>query len=593
MTKKRITEEIRYREGQFESLQDRMATISFSSEAHIERWFGIEVLGHNIDNVRLGRLNSGAAVLLNHDADQHVGVVEKSWLGPDKKGRAVIRFSKSPKGEEVHQDVMDGIRRNVSVGYLIHDYRVEKADDGDKEIYFANDWEPLEISIVSVPADTSVGVGRNLSMEKTIMTPENTEKTVPQIDVEQIRKDTRQAELSRVRDIHALGEQFQMREFADKHAQEGTALDDFRGFLLEEIKRSQRASPVSLAKQTVNPEIGMTEKEIRQYSLCRAIMAQATNDWRYAGLEREANFATAKKLGRDPKGFFIPPDVQNRRDFTLGTSGSPGGGYASMDPQLLVANFIDLLQNKMIVRQLGAEILGELTGDVLIPKQTGGATAYWVAESGAPTESQQTIGQITLRPKTVGAFSDISRKLLIQSSLYVESFVRRDISRTIALAIDLAALAGTGQNNQPTGILATAGIGSTTWSGTPTFANVVNMATIVATANADRGSMSYITTPAVSGVLRTTPKVTAQATYLWSESNLLNGYPAYETNQMTTGYVLFGNWSDLIIAEWTGTDILVDPYTGGTSGTIRVIAHQDVDIGVRYPQSFCEMHAGT
>lgn len=588
---RKITD-VQRRDGILETISDRTATVAFSSETPVERWFGYEVLGHEPNNVRLGRLNEGGAILLNHNSHMQVGVVEKSWIDEDRKGRAIIRFSQSSLGQEIYQDVQDGIRKHVSVGYVIHDYRTKRSQD-EKDTIVATDWEPLEISIVSVPADVTIGVNRNYLEEPFMETQEKYEAPVvasPKIDIEALQKETRQQELERVRTILSLGEQFHMRQLSEKHVTEATPLDVFRGLLLEEIRKSPGASPIRLANQSVVPEIGMNERETREYSLCRAINAAVTNDWTKATLEKEASLATAKKLGREPKGFFIPPDVQ-RRDFTLGTSGSPGGGYAGMDPQLLLGSFIQLLRNNMIVKQLGAKILGGLSGDVLIPKQTGGATAYWVAESGAPTESAQTLGQIALRPKTVGAFTDISRKLLIQSSIDVESFVRSDITQTIALAIDLAALAGTGQNNQPTGILATANIGSKTWTTAPTFANVVEMETALATANIATGSLAYVTTPSLRGTLKTTPKVTAQATYVWNDDNQMNGYPAFASTQMTTGYVLFGNWSDLIIGEWTGTDILVDPYTGGTSGTVRVIALQDVDIAVRYPQSFCELHA--
>lgn len=575
------------REAEIETISEHIVTVAFSSETPVERWFGTEILSHAPEHtVRLNRLNNGGPVLLSHDIDKQIGVVEKSWIdGQDRKGRAVLRFSSATEAKEIYNDIQDKIRRHISVGYVIHTYDTKRVDDN--EIIVATDWEPLEISIVAIPADINVGVNRKEDID---MLLEEVKTTPLQVDVELLQKETRQQELDRVRTILGLGEQFQMRQLAEKHITEATPLDVFRGLLLEEIRKSPGASPIKLANQNV--EIGMNERETRAYSLCRAIHAATTGDWTKAPLEREASVATAKKLGREPKGFFIPPDVQ-QRDFTLGTSGSPGGGYAGMDPQLLINSFIQLLRNNMIVKQLGAKILGGLTGDILIPKQTGGATAYWVAESGAPTESAQTLGQIALRPKTVGAFTDISRKLLIQSSIDVESFVRSDITQTIALAIDLAALAGTGQNNQPTGILATSGIGSKTWTTAPTFANIVELETTLATANIATGSLAYVTTPALRGTLKTTPKVTAQATYIWNDTNQMNGYPAFATTQMTTGYVLFGNWSDLIIGEWTGTDILVDPYTGGTSGTVRVIALQDVDIAVRYPQSFCEMHAAS
>lgn len=348
--------------------------------------------------------------------------------------------------------------------------------------------------------------------------------------------------------------------------------------------------------------IGMGEKDLRQYSLIRAIRAAATGDWRGAELEREASEATAKKIGRDPQGFFVPQDWLESRDLVKGTP-SAGGYLVATD--LLAQSFIELLRNRMMVQRAGATVLGGLVGDVAIPKQTGGATAYWVTESGSPTESQQTVGQVPLAPKTVGAFTDISRKLLKQSSIDVEAFVRRDLATVLALAIDYAALHGTGTSNQPTGIANTSGIGSVvggTNGAAPTWEHIVKLETEVAIDNADIGALAYMTNAKVRGKLKTTPRTPTYGDIMvWERNDTpLNGYPAYVTNQVrsnldkgtSTGVcsaIFFGNWNDLLIGMWGGLDILVDPYTGSTSGTLRVVALQDVDIAVRNPESFAAM----
>jgi len=148
----------------------RSVELSFSSEEPYKRWFGEEVLGHDPSEVRMERMESGAhPLLLQHDTNQQIGVIEKAWLdGEDKKGRAIVRFA--PKSnrlaEEVYQDVVAGIRSLVSVGYRVHEFKekIPIGEDGepdpDKTKYRAVDWEPFEVSIVSIPADTSVGVGK-------------------------------------------------------------------------------------------------------------------------------------------------------------------------------------------------------------------------------------------------------------------------------------------------------------------------------------------------------------------------------------------------------------------------------------------------
>lgn len=352
--------------------------------------------------------------------------------------------------------------------------------------------------------------------------------------------------------------------------------------------------------------IGMDGIDLRNYSLIRAIRAAADapknpHAWDAAQLELEASRAVAQRLGRNPQGFFVPVEVQ-MRDLTKGST--TGGGYTAgtdFRPQ----DFIEMLRNRMVVRQAGATILSGLQGDVAIPSQTGGATAYWVAESGAPTESQQAVGQIALLPKTVGAYTDISRKLLLQSSIDVERFVQTDLSTVLALAMDLAALHGTGTSNQPKGVAAQTGIGSVAGGdngAAPTWANIVSLETEIAQDNADVNRLAYITNAKVRGKLKSTP---ITATYgekmIWGEgATPLNGYAAWVSNQVssalskgtasgTCSAIFFGNWADLIIALWGGLDILVDPYTGSTSGTVRVVALQDADITVRHVESFAAM----
>jgi HK97 family phage major capsid protein len=364
-----------------------------------------------------------------------------------------------------------------------------------------------------------------------------------------------------------------------------------------EIKFAKRDLPS-------NPNyLGMDEKEVRAYSLVRAINAAATGDWRGAELEREASEAVARQLGRSPEGFFMPLDVQRqKRDLTAGTDSA--GGYF-VDTELRSQSFIEMLRNRMMVKQAGATILGGLVGDVAIPKQSGGATYYWVAESGAPTESAQTAAQVSLTPHTGGAYTDISRKLLKQSSIDVENFVRSDLATVCALGLDLAALHGTGADNQPTGIAATSGIGSVAGGdngAAPDWDDIIDLETAVAVDNADLGSLAYMTNAKVRGVLK---KTLVTATYgdrmVWDSGEYpLNGYKAHVSNQVSStltkgtstsvcSAIFFGNWADLIIGQWGTTDILVDPYTGSTSGTVRVVALQDADIAVRHAESFAAM----
>ena len=272
-----------------------------------------------------------------------------------------------------------------------------------------------------------------------------------------------------------------------------------------------------------------------------------------------------------------------KRDLNVGTA-TAGGNL--VETELDAANFIDLLRNASALDQAGATVLTGLSGNVNIPRQSGAATAYWVAESGSPTESQQTIDQVALTPKTCGAFTDFSRRLMIQSSIDVENMVRTDLARVLALEIDRVGLYGSGSSNQPTGLKSTTGVLTEDFAANaPTFAEVVALESDVAGANALLGSPVYLMNSAMAGSLKTTEKATGTAQFILAGGEV-NGYRAVISNQVESNDLWFGNFSDLIIAYFSGLDLMVDPYTGSTSGTVRVVALQDVDIAARHGASF-------
>jgi HK97 family phage major capsid protein/HK97 family phage prohead protease len=606
--------------------ENRTVNLSFSSEEPYPRWFGIEILDHKKKSVDMSFIGTGRApFLVGHWTSDVVGVVESARIGTDRKGRAVVRFGKSRLAKEIFQDVLDGIRSNISVGYHARRMVLEKDDEDEGKTYRVTDWKPLEVSIVAIPADETVGIGRKRQQSqqsqqreydhletmveekggimpggKEVKPVEQKAPPAPVVDTARIEADTRANESARVRDIIALGDMHNLRDEAMQAIKKGKSLDQFRAFVLDSLTK-KGLKPV----EQKSGDIGMTDRETKEFSFVRALNAMAhPNDaaaQRAAAFEFEASAAVAGLFKRQPQGLFIPPEVL-RRDLTVGTD--TAGGYL-VATDLLAANFIELLRNKMMLKALGAITLGGLVGDVAIPKQTGGATAYWVAESGAPTESDQTVGQLALTPKTVGAFTDISRKLLKQASMDVEAFVRADLAGVLALAIDLAGISGTGADNQPTGILNTTGIGAVVCGdpdgAAPVWADIVGLETEVAIDNADVGALAYLSNAKVRGKLKQTEKASNTAQFVWEKGleagfGEMNGYRAAVSNQvpsdLTKGAgtalsaILFGNFADLILAMWGTLDILVDPYTGSTAGTVRVVALQDADIGVRNPESF-------
>lgn len=563
----------------------RTVSLAFASEAPYERSWGVEVLAIEPTAMRQGRLKSGANLLMNHDARDVVGVVESVEIGADRVARAVVRFGKSARAEEVWQDVRDGIRRNVSVGYMIHKAQPIEKRDG-VEAFRVTDWEPFEVSLVSVPADASVGVGRSAETETR---KETKMETKIETKIETPAQRNHAAEIAAIAATIPGGADLAMRSL-----QAGHTVEQFQ----QEAIRAMASKPVPTA------DTGLSKQEVKQYSLMRALNALAnpgdTSAQKAAAFEREVSEATAQKLGKQARGFMVPFEVQ-QRDLVAGT---PTAGGNTIATELLAGSFIDLLRNAMVVMGMGTRMMTGLVGNIAIPKMTGAATAYWVAENTAPTESQQTIGQVTMTPKTVGAFTDISRRLLLQSSISVEQMVQQDLATVLGLAIQQAAINGTGASNQPSGILTlvTPSVIGGTNGLAPTLSHVIGLETNVSTANADVGTLAYLTNARVRGRLKSTEKFSAgTGAPVWAEgATPLNGYRAAVTNavpsNLTKGTssgvcsaIIFGNFADLMIGMWGGLDLTVDPYSGSTAGTVRIVALQDVDVAIRNVESFATM----
>lgn len=563
-------------------IEEEEIEFSFSSEAPVARYFGDEVLSHDDGAADFSRLNDGAPLLFNHNMDDYIGVVTKAYI-KDKKGYARVRFATHDRAKQIKADIDSGILRNVSFAYEVRKYE----QDMKSSTYRGMDWMAYEVSVVTVPADQSIGFGRShtevVNPAESSAQPER--KELEMSDVQSVRDDAVKAERERIATIHALGEKLNKPELARQLVESGRAVDEARAAFLESI--GVETKPVT----GKDSDIGMSEKEVREFSFVRAINALSNPTDREAqeaaGFEREVSRAAGQKSGRAVRGIMVPTDVlRSKRDLTVGTA-TAGGNLVATD--LLADSFIDLLRNRSVVQRLGAGTLNGLVGNIAVPKQSGGATAYWVAESGAPTESQQTIAQVTMTPKTLGAYTDFSRRLILQSSIDVETMVRNDLVNVIALEVDRAALYGTGSSNQPRGLKNISNINTKDFAAaTPTFAELVGMESEVAADNADIGAMAYVVEAAMRGSLKTATKFgSGTEMTIWEPGNTVNGYRTEVSNQVVAGDVFFGAWSNLILGFWSGIDLTVDPYAGATSGTVRVIALQDMDLMVRYPESFC------
>lgn len=305
-----------------------------------------------------------------------------------------------------------------------------------------------------------------------------------------------------------------------------------------------------------------------------------------------SNAAAVRALGR--MAGLSETEARSLNATTTGTAGIP---------TILDSTIIEMLRNKVIMNQAGATILSGMTGVFDMPKQSAQPTVTIGGESIAASESAaQVASKVTFTPKTITGNSKVTRRFLIQAmaSMDAENWLRMMLLAQIALGIDSEAISGPGTSNRATGItihgsVTTVAMGAN--GALPSLAKLIEMETNVADANAEGDNMAYIVNAKSRGILKQTLKASsAGSTMLW-ENNMLNGHPALMSNQLpktlTKGSatsicsaVLYGNFEHLIIALWSGVDVLVDPYTGGSEGATSIYCHQDFDLQLRYPEAF-------
>ncbi|WP_444919306.1 phage major capsid protein (plasmid) [Microbulbifer sp. CnH-101-G] len=571
--------------------ENRTIELALSSEYPVERYWGVEVLDHSPDSIDLARLQDGAPLLFNHKSDDYIGVVESARIDADRRVRVQVRLGKSARAQQILDDVKDGILRHVSVGYEIHDGVLDEIREDGPDVYRITRWSPYEASLVTIPADPTVGVGRSAEAtnpplpkpksepgERT-MPAENTPPaatTTPPSE-ESIRAQLRQDEAARAKAIRKIGKTFKLTEDAERAIADGASVEQFIDEAqqkMDQRTQAQKGTPVT--------ELGLSEGETQRYSLMRAINAAADKNWKNAGFELECSRAIADALGRDARGFFVPYEVQNR---TMATTTAGGGGNL-VGTDHMAGEFIENLKAQSVLGQLGARFLTGLVGDVDIPRLDSGAVFGWVAEGTNGNESDAVIGMLKLSPKTVTGQVPMTRRLRKQSSPAVEAMLLADMQQGSALAIDSAGIEGA--TNGPTGIANTTGVLTQTvaTAGAPTWAETVGFRTKVRLQNALRGSVAYVIDPNVAGSWMTTSKDAGSGRFIMENERAAN-HQVLETTQVAINRVLFGNFADAVVGLWGVLDVMPDEAALAGSGGLVLRVFQDADVGVRHAQSFC------
>ncbi|MNJ30330.1 Phage capsid family protein [compost metagenome] len=582
--------------------ENRTVEIAVSSEYPVRQWFGMEVLDHSPEAIDMTRFRNGAPSLAMHDrwtTRALVGVVEEAWLDPDRRLRARIRFSSnSEEADLVWKDVRDRIRQNVSVGYIPREMVLERSEEG-LDHYRVTRWEPFEVSWVSVPADPTVGVGRSISGSTNTVIIRGQKMPDPTKPAENAQTSVVDltAERTRVADILAWGERFGQRDLANEAIAQGHSVDQFSRSILERQapggaapkplgsavpKQGERDLP-GFTKDVSARSLGLSDAEIGEYSLMRAIEAAASKDWSKAGLERQVSNALGDVLKKEARGFYVPHDLLMRGM----SKGDPAKGGAIVATDLRMDQFVDILRNKTVMASLGMRMLGGLVGDLDLPKKISGSNFHWLGEGQDVTLSDFDLTTLPMSPKTIAGGIPVTRRLRKQSSRSIEALIIDDLIEGLGVAIDYGILRGPGTDNQLLGLLNQGGIPALEFDGPGiSFGKAVDMRTKVATFNAAQGALAYLTSVSQAGIAQQTEKFAGTTGRTVWEDGKVNGYRAEDTNQMPDDTWLFGDFSQVVLGMWGVMDLKVDDATLSASDGLVLRVFQDVDAVVRNKSSF-------
>ena len=333
----------------------------------------------------------------------------------------------------------------------------------------------------------------------------------------------------------------------------------------------------------------LSPKELAGYSLSRALECARRGDWRDAGFEREVSLEIIAREGGDEllvdgslNRLMVPPAVlaYGQRDLNVANSLQGGHLVATEIPGVL-----DALRPKSVALRLGAQTITGLRANQTYARVDATATITWLStESASANESQQVLGQLALAPKTVACYIEQSRRLGLQANGLDELMLRRDLTASLATAVDAAVLNGTGAAGQPQGIIGSAGVGAFNGASI-TFANVLagQRGVLANNGMSPSGECSFICRPATAELLALRQGFgTLEA--MWTgplDAGRLTGCNAISTMNMPASTLLACDFSQILIAEWgAGIEIRVNPYAAFQNGIKVIAAYLSVDVGM-------------
>ena len=508
-------------------------------------------------------------LLENHDQDKQIGIVENiRFVG--KKLMAKIRFANDEYSQMLKADVDDKIRQNLSIGYRILDYFYE---NGKKMV---NKFSIHEVSLVPIPADPNSGIGRNSDISY----------SVRNIQFKKGNEMTTRKERKDVAEIVALGNQHNMSVDAQQFIENGNSLSQFRKHILDNISNDEPL-PVMEA-----PMINKGTSE--QYSISNAI--RGCVDSKYKGFEHEVSQDIQRNQDlKNEHGIIIPTEaVLGQRTMTVGNL---GGNVSSISD---ASKLIPFVQRQGVYSSIGLTEFNGFSSDVKIPRGTSVATASFLSMDGttAITEGTPTMDSVNFSPTSLACFTEVSHKLILQSSVDMDNYLRNLMSESIANKLDLAVIHGSGSSAQPTGMLNATGINTETYSSAIAYADLANALSTLATDGIPLNALSWVVNPAEFASLQVKDKGTDTGQFLLetgsnpddiNQVGTMLGYPCYVSDSVPSGEVLLCRGQHSALGFFGGLELDVNPFQDFSKGVIGIRAVQDFDFQVLNANSICKV----
>lgn len=409
------------------------------------------------------------------------------------------------------------------------------------------------------------------------------------MNLEQLQSEKDEA-LKRVSELVDLSDKRELTEDEDKEFDTLSLKVKEIQSKIEKAKKIEDMKREVAANQFKQPKKSEEQKVSEAFSITKAIdmFSRGINPDNMEGAEGEMHqeaVIEAKKYGRHVTGFGLPSFQLRAQD--AATAATAGNLIATN----LSDQFIPALRPNIVLLGLGATALNNLEGNLDIPGGNALATATWEGENDAMASTDPSTRLVEIRPNRLAAYTLISKRLITQSSRDVEAWVRGELSNAIARAVDYAGFNGNGGNIE--GIMATTGVNEISFAGAVNRADLVNLMTIIDVNNYRSDNMAFVTSPVVKGELLNLEVDSGSGMFVMNPKNdMLLGYKIVTTTHIPTNInstktaVIFGDFSQLAVANWGGVDILVNPYTYSKTSQIEVTVNSEWDVRVLQPKAF-------